>query len=54
MNRATKMTTRNQHSRNTEMAKNDDIPPNAPAGGGGPGTLQSVGPAGTNPNNPVS
>lgn len=31
------------------MDKNDDIHPNAPAGGGGPGYFRSAGPLGTNP-----
>ena len=31
------------------MAKNDDIHPNAPAGGGGPGRFRSATPMGTNP-----
>lgn len=31
------------------MAKNDDIHPNAPAGGGGPGAFRSAAPMGANP-----
>jgi hypothetical protein len=44
------LSTRNLHFIDTDMVKNDDIPPNAPAGGGGPGNFQSVGPVGANPN----